>query len=217
VYFESDSLKEQKFTSVFIINNEKGVLDGSFSSLLGDIESSAVREKINENGRESFFKKVQSTYGSDFRIYNEGVDSLKKLDEDIAIRYDFVVNTAGEDILYFNPLMSEGYKVNLFKSAERYYPVEMPFAIHETYVLNMETPRGYEIDELPKSARVDFNDGEGFFEYMIGKTASGIQLRSRIMLNKANFFPQDYNSLREFFGYVVKKHNEQIVFKKIKP
>jgi hypothetical protein len=35
-------------------------------------------------------------------------------------------------------------------------------------------------------------------------------------LNKANFQPEDYNTLRDFFAYVVKKQSEQIVFKKKK-
>lgn len=216
VYFETDSLKEQKFTSIFIVNNDKGEIEGSYKSSLGFIESSDIREKIKRNGNESFFKKLKSGYSSDFKIYNEGIDSLKILEEPVAVRYEFTLATNNEDILYFNPLMSEGYKENLFKAAERSYPVEMPYTMNETFVLNMEIPKNYVIDELPKSAKVDFNNGEGFFEYMIGKNGEGIQLRSRIVLKKANFTSDDYNSLRDFFGYVVKKHNEQIVFKKKK-
>jgi hypothetical protein len=89
--------------------------------------------------------------------------------------------------------------------------------MNKTFILNMEVPKNYAIDELPKSAKVEFNGGEGFFEYLIGRTGEGaIQLRSRIVLNKAYFPPEDYNSLRDFFGHILKKHNEQIVFKKIK-
>ncbi len=51
---------------------------------------------------------------------------------------------------------------------------------------------------------------------MIGKTDDGLQLRCRLKLNKANFEPEDYQTLRDFFAYVVKKEDEQIVFKKIK-
>ena len=42
-----------------------------------------------------------------------------------------------------------------------------------------------------------------------------IQLRTRLKLNKANFAPQDYETLRNFFAFVVQKQAEQIVFKKI--
>jgi hypothetical protein len=113
-------------------------------------------------------------------------------------------------------MLNEGYKENPFKSADRKYPVEMPYAMDETYTLSMDIPEGYVVDELPKSTRVLFNDDEGFFEYLIVKGDGNIQFRSRIKFNKANFKPEDYASLRDFFGFVVKKQSEQIVFKKKK-
>jgi hypothetical protein len=53
------------------------------------------------------------------------------------------------------------------------------------------------------------------FEYLIQQSGDHIQLRCRTKLNKATFEPDDYETLRNFFGMVVKKENEQIVFKKI--
>jgi hypothetical protein len=34
-------------------------------------------------------------------------------------------------------------------------------------------------------------------------------------LNKATFDPEDYETLRNFFAFVVEKEGEQIVFKKV--
>jgi len=111
-------------------------------------------------------------------------------------------------------MLKEGYSENFFKSAERKYPVEMPYQMDETYIFQIEVPNGYVVDELPKSAKVSLNDGDGFFEYLIEKSDNQINLRTRVKLDKATFAPEDYESLRSFFDYVVKKHAEQIVFKK---
>ena len=92
----------------------------------------------------------------------------------------------------------------------------MPHALDETYIFNMEVPEGYAIDEVPKSTKVLFNDDEGYFEYLVDKSESLIQMRTRVKLNKANFKPEDYSVLRDFFGFIVKKESEQIVFKKKK-
>jgi hypothetical protein len=124
-------------------------------------------------------------------------------------------NLASGDLIYFNPIIGEVYKTNPFKSVERYYPVEMPYKLEETYVLNMDIPKGYQVDELPKSARVAYNGNEGIFEYLIQKNTDNIQMRVHLKLNKAFFPTEEYTTLRDFFGYVVKKENEQIVFKKI--
>ena len=119
-------------------------------------------------------------------------------------------------MIYFNPMLNEGIKENYFVSAERLYPVEMPFSMSEMYVLNLDIPTGYELEELPKSAQVTLNDDEGTFQFLVGKNDNMIQFKSVIKLNKATFQPEDYNSLRDFFALVVKKQSEQIVFKKKK-
>jgi hypothetical protein len=219
LYLEADSLKEQKLTSVFIINDEKkeSFIDGSVQSQLGNFESYDLREKVGKKPENKFFKEIKFPNTQDVDIENGGIDSLKQPDFPATVHYDFVIKNAfTDDIVYFNPMLNEGYKENPFKAAQRFYPVEMPYTSDETYILNMEIPKGYEVDELPKSTKVSFNETDGFFEYLLVKSQDNIQLRSRIKLNKANFTPDDYASLRDFFGFIVKKQSEQIVFKKKK-
>ena len=71
------------------------------------------------------------------------------------------------------------------------------------------------MDELPKSTRMMLNENDGMFEYIIQKNATNIQMRARLKINKANFTNADYDSLREFYAYILKKQEEQIVFKKV--
>jgi hypothetical protein len=54
------------------------------------------------------------------------------------------------------------------------------------------------------------------FEYLIGKVGNSIQLRCTLKMNIANFNIEDYETLRNFYGLIVQKQSEQIVFKKIK-
>jgi len=216
VYFDSDSLMERKQTSVFISKNEKGDLEGTFRSKPGYYESLNLREEWKEKGGDSYFKKIKDGFGTDLKIQQTGVDSLNLYDLPVETYIDFAFKPFEEDLLYINPMMMETMKENPFQAMTRSYPVEMPYAFDELYVLNMELPTGYEVDELPKSARVLFNEGEGAFEYLISQSDETIMMRSRLTLKRANFLPEEYESLREFFGYVVKKHAEQIVLKKKK-
>jgi hypothetical protein len=44
----------------------------------------------------------------------------------------------------------------------------MPYVFDEMFVLRMDVPSGYEVDELPKSIKVNFDEeGKSFFEYII--------------------------------------------------
>jgi transglutaminase-like putative cysteine protease len=211
----SDSLMESKITSVFIINDEKGDLTGSMQQTPGYFESNSIRNRIKEKGRESFFNEYKKGWTGEVELEKENIDSLNKYDYPLAIRYDFNMKLDKEDILYLNPMFTEGIKENPFKSAQRFYPVEMPYAIDETYLLRLDVPKGYVIDELPKQLMLKLNEqNDGMFEYRISESNGIISMRSRLRISRAYFLPEEYEMLREFFNYVVKKHNEQIVFKK---
>jgi hypothetical protein len=93
----------------------------------------------------------------------------------------------------------------------------MPYTLDETYLLQLSIPEGYVTDELPKQMVLKLNEeGDGMFEYRISESNGTISLRSRLRLKRSYFQPEEYEMLREFFNLVVKKHNEQIVFKKKK-
>lgn len=212
----TDNLTEQTFTSAFIINEANGEINGSIVSNLGYYQSVHLREKLAGKKIDDFLKEFAKNYASETTIENLVLDSLPDYDEPLKMTYDIKLNFNDEDIIYFNPLLSEAIKQNPFTSAERLYPVEMLHKLSEVFSLNMEIPKGYKVDEIPKSTRVKLNDNEGMFEYIITNDGTRIQLRSKIVLEKANFMPDDYETLRNFYGFIVKKHAEQIVFKKIK-
>lgn len=214
VYFETDSLKEKKTTLVMLINGDKG-LEGSIQMDMGELESYDLRGYIREHGQDKYFKNIQTSFGDDITISNETIDSLAQLERNARVRYEFRMNqSAGASVLYINPMLWGDFRDNPFKAQERKYPVEMPDVLDKSYVFSMEIPDGYVIDEMPKSAKVVLNGNQGSFEYIIGQVDNRIQLRCRVQLNKSWFSPEEYQDLRDFFGFVVKKENESIVLKK---
>ncbi len=215
VDFASDSLQEYKVSTVFIINDEKGNLIGSMTQTPGYYESLDIRDRVKEKGEEELKKAITRDFGMEIEMTSFGIDSLKKPDDPVTIRYEFDIKEEKPDIIYFNPLCGEGYKDNPFKSAERFYPVEMPFATDEIFNLQLDIPQGYVVDEMPKPMIVKLNEqDEGRFEYLVSKTADNISLRVRLRLSRSYFMPEEYEMLREFFNLVVQKEAEQIVFKK---
>lgn len=217
VFFYSDSVKEKKITNVMLFNDDKkpGKWQGVLNKSFGYYESCDIRQKFIDNGKEAFEKKLKESYSGDYAI-----DEIKYEAEnnyEVPMRMTHTLSIDGNDnskLIYFNPMINEGYHENIFKSSARKYPVEMPYKMDDSYILQIEIPEGYVIDELPKSARVSLNEDEGFFEYLISTSDKEINLRTRIKLEKATFFPEDYETLRNFFDYIVKKDAEQIVFKK---
>ena len=217
VYFEADSLNEVSSTTVFIYNGEKGGVEGFINNATGTYGSLDLRNKIAKTTLEEYKKTLQEAYSEEVTVSDITVDSLKLLDEPVAVKLVFNLKAFGDaDIIYFNPLMAEAIKTNPFTSAERFYPVEMPYTKKNTYVLNMEIPAGYKVDELPKSVRVMLNEEDGMFEYLISSDGKYLQLKCKLEIKRTRFLNEEYQTLRDFYGYIVKKEAEQVVFKKIK-
>ena len=217
VYFVSDSLREADAVFVRIAQLENGLVEGSYNQNLGAFESLQLREKANATIIDDLQKSVQKEYPEEIMVNDLEIDSLKLLNEPIAIKYDLKVKSFNDaDIVYFNPMLTEAIKKNPFAAADRFYPVEMPYTMDNTYTLTMDIPKGYKVDELPKPARVNFNEDEGMFEYLISANENLIQMRCKLFFKRANFANDDYQGLRDFYSFIIKKEAEQIVFKKIK-
>jgi hypothetical protein len=210
----ADSLHEAEVTSLFLTNDENGRISGTYKSVMGGMQSTSMREKMKTSNPEEYFKDVRKTFSFDVGMSHETIDSLRQPEMPVSVQYDISFKPE-DDIIYFTPVLSTNVRrENPFSAAQRFYPVEMPYCMDETYILNMEVPAGYKVDELPKPSKVTLNENEGMFEYLIQQSGNRIQLRCRTKLNKATFEPGDYETLRSFFAFVVQKESEQIVFKK---
>lgn len=217
IYLLADSLRESSFTSVFISNMENGFCEGTFMHNYGLYESQQIRIKMTKSLPDEIRKSLQQEYPEEITIDNVQYDSLKSLKEPVALKYNLTLKSfKDEDIIYFNPMLTEVLKSNPFKAAQRYYPVEMPYTFDDIYSLRMEIPKGYKVDEIPKSVRMNFNEDEGMFEYLISVDKQIIQMRVRLVMKRATYVNDDYQFLRDYYAYIVKKEAEQIVFKKIK-
>ncbi len=215
VYFMPDSVTEKKVTTLFMVNDEKGEWKGNITSKLGTFESLALRQEAKKEGEPEIRNRIRKALPTEFSAEVPEFENLDNTEENVVVKYEVKpIVEKDVDIIYLNPMIGEAYKENPFKSAVRRYPVEMPYAMNETYVANIEIPEGYNIEEVPKSTRVGLFEGDGMFEYRISKEDNRVMLISKLVINKADFSSDDYEALRNFFSFVVSKEAESIVLKK---
>jgi hypothetical protein len=219
VYFSPDSIRESSSIFVVIENDPTGkLLKVDWTEHPGYYESSDIRHFIrdNNNSQDAYFKSYSKEKSFTETMDSFTVSGIKDVESGVTLNFKMKIHTNDEDHYYFNPTMRAGLNKNPFISEERNYPVELPYVFDDSYVLNMEIPEGYEVEELPKSVKVKLNDNDGIFEYLIQKNQNTIQFKNVLNIKKATFDPEDYNNLRDFYAYVVKKQAEVIVFKRVK-
>ena len=217
VYLMPDSVVEKKTTQLFMTMSEKGEWVGELRSSLGNFESLGLRQLAKAKGKNAIAEAIRKQIPTDYSIGEPALENIDSGDANVTVAYSVKPEVeADADVIYLNPMIAEGFKENPFSSAERKYPVEMPYASSEMFIANIEIPAGYVVEELPKSTKVNLFENDGFFEYIVSKDAERVMLRCRLVIHKADFIADDYEPLREFFSYVVKKQQETIVFRKKK-
>lgn len=152
------------------------------------------------------------------KILNYQVENLDNpalgIREKMDVSIDDAMSSSG-DLIFFYPMLNERKEENPFKIEDRKYPVDYGYLMDETYILNMEIPDGYEVDDLPEDMRLSMPDNSAAFTYQLTVMGKKIQVMSKFQINKTLFPYTDYQFLKSFYDEVVKKHSEQIVLKKI--
>jgi hypothetical protein len=208
-----DSVTERRLTTVMLSNDESGGVVGSYRRTMGVFESMTERGRLKKTTPEDFFENLRKTLGGSKQMLEHGFDSLTLYEEPLGMHYAMSYHFTQKTI-YLYPIMHERITNNPLPGPDRHYPVEMPFRIDNNYVLRMDIPRGYVVDQLPRSARYSLENGDGYYEYLIESDGKAINFRMRLQLNRTNYPVSQYKALRDFYSMIIEKEKEQIVFKK---
>ena len=217
INFSPDSLKETTTTSIFMNNiDSSNNLQGVVSKTLGYNESLHLRQLLSEQPKADYFKNITENFPDDVTIGDHTIESVNQYDLPIHLKYNISLADKKDAVIYINPMLGQALKQNPFSGEEkRLYPIEMPYCTDNVYLLNLEVPAGYQIEETPKSAKIILDNDAGYFEYIIAPSDTRIQLRCRLKINKATYDASAYSNLKDFYAYIIKKESELLVFKKI--
>lgn len=120
------------------------------------------------------------------------------------------------EYIYFNPMLSERMKKNPFTLEERMYPVDFGWGYEEVFSHTVKIPEGYQVESAPKSEGYALPDNSARYTYQlsVNEAQGSIQTLTRFFIKNPVYYAESYHHLKELFSYMVKKGNEQIVFKK---
>jgi hypothetical protein len=209
-----DSVTERRRTDVVLSNDSSGALSGDYTRVAGVFESMEMRNRMRREKPADFFENLKKTMNEHKEMGEYGFDSLSIPEEPLGWHYSMTYRFTQKTI-YFNPIMHERMNTNPLENPERNYPVEMPYRVDNAYALRMDIPKGYAIEQLPKSVRIVLPDKSGSFEYQLESDGKSIELQTRLQLKRANYSIGEYPELRGLYALIVQKEKEPVIFKKI--
>lgn len=209
-----DMLLENSSISVKV-TNEQHQMNVAITINYGKIEGLRLREQIAKQNESEVVKNITAKIPAEFKLIKFSFDSLNLFDKALQLRMLIQYTPEAEgSTIYFNPILLNEWVKNPFISTTRNYPVELPYRIKEAYQIEIEIPSGYRVDELPVSMKQNLNNSDIKFEYNSKADEKAIIITSSLITNKTVFQKTEYNALRTYFMNLIKKYEEQIVFKK---
>lgn len=201
---------------------EDGQVKGTFNIAFKGYPAVELRQKIKENTAESSTKDISAEEVeegfSEEEISNYSVVNLEDKDKPLQVAFDIETANFAEktdELIYFSPVWLTQFKENPFMEETRHHPVNLGYQREELYILKLQIPKGYQVESLPKAAKLNLLGDAGKFMFVVEQDSeTQISVTSRFKLSKPIITASDYTYLKQFFELVAQKHNEQIVLKK---
>ncbi len=173
------------------------------------------RIEIKSEGSVEKYKLKLENNSDDFEIQDYKVENLDDLSNPLIEVYTVETSLDGTDpnTLYLNPFFVGRWTKNPFVSNERLYPVDFGAPLESTFILSLQYPDTYRIDDMPKSAALTLPQNGGRYLFNISNQANKISMTSIINLPKVVYSTTEYHALKELFNRIIDTHQAQIVFK----
>ncbi|MCZ4222335.1 DUF3857 domain-containing protein [Pedobacter rhodius] len=213
---EPEYAREKIFNYNLTLDKENK-LTGQISQYAKGYAALGLRNSYRKTNNETEFLKNFKKDKTGLELSNYKIEHLDELDEILTESMSVVIEDNVEEagnLVYFNPLLYEKTKENIFKYEERKFPVDFAHPIKESYRITLKFPEDYEIDKLPKSAAYKLPDDNGTFTITYLTEGKMLMVKSTININKSLYSPEEYFDLKALFNTIVEKQAEQIVFKK---
>lgn len=182
----------------------------------GFFAAEIVRKKIKKEGPEALRKALEVEEKGGGELKDLVISPSDKPGSLLEVKY-MIETAANEDgMLYVTPVLVSYFRQNPLKSAERKYPVELPYKISQQYTVNIQVPDGYRVEEIPAPLSTGINGNkDAAFDYQITEANGKVTIDYSIEITKTLFKPGEYNTLRDLFSKIAAKLEEQVVFKKL--
>lgn len=212
-----DQLNESDNMNVEISLNKTGspYWQSAVTHQYGFFASETVRKKIKKDGTEALRKALEVEEKAGGTLSELVVAPSDKPGSLLEVKYTINTPVSEDGLIYINPVLVSYFRQNPFKSAVRKYPVEFPYKVSQQYLVNIQVPDGYRVEEMPAALSTGINGNkDATFDYQVTEANGKITIRYSIDIAKTFFKPEEYKTLRDLFSKIAAKLEEQVVFKK---
>lgn len=120
------------------------------------------------------------------------------------------------DHIYINPFTEFPIRNNPFMEAERLLPVEFPYKQTFSMTIRLALPKGWTLEEKPKSTRITTADKSISGHFLYEETDEHqLSIQIQFRLSSVTYYKSQYETLRQLFDLFSNRSKDMLVLKKI--
>lgn len=196
--------------------DENGFFKGSVSEIKTGYLAVNENNIIHKASKNEYLKEKTQAYNN-AEISN--VVIVNDTPEKVTVNYDF---TSEEELVgnkvFFNPYFFNTYFTKSpFSLNERSYPIDFGHPLRNTYLVNIDLNKLYEVELLPDNKVIKLPNDDGECSIVYSDQDGIISVRFNFQLNTFRFGSNFYEGIKLFFEKLVAlQTKESIVLRKIK-
>jgi hypothetical protein len=178
-----------------------------------------ARTQINGKDQSTYLQEKFPELFTDGSFKNLKMENLENWQEpNIKGTFDYEAvgfATVSGNKIYLNPSLGFGWKENPFKNPERKFNIEFGVPRTNVYSFVFAIPKGYKVEEAPKPSKMTFGENGLVFEYFTDISPETVKITIRRSIRQPVIPVEHYTDLQQFYGNIVSKLEEQVVFTKL--
>jgi hypothetical protein len=194
-----------------------GKIVGKLKGRFTDYQALSFRDETDNVSEDNYLEKLENENNS-IEVSDYKRENQTNLTAPIVESYSFKGSNFSEiinDKIYFKPLLFFTVNENPFKQESREFPVDYAFPFLNKYIINIDIPAGYKIEQLPASGMQTMQNDLGSFKFVTSATETKIQIMVTNQINEAIVPSDAYKMIKDYYQGMVDKQNEKIVLVKI--
>lgn len=219
LYVDSDFKVIRQAFSNFSLE-ETGHLEGELRIAFMEYAAAIERDKLQENegDKDNYIKKELLRVDPETSVEDFELTFRDTLQNSLEVWCKLETNKftrKTDDLVFLRPMLAYGMFSHPLPDTTRTLPVTFPAPSRDHFVICLDIPDDYEIVQIPEPILVSMVDEDAIFMFDSHIFKDCLYIVSSIYISRTTFPPDQYEELRRFFTYIVSKHEQDIVLRKM--
>ena len=195
----------------------EGVLSGTYSVNAYNEEAYDLKEDFREaKDEDAFIEALEQLSGCECTDFEPKGMDIWSPEAAFTCTVTRDPSSASSDRLYIRPFVRPYHSVGSFRSPSRTVPVDFRYQDQIQYVARLKVPEGYVVEELPADVGLahKWSGSQVQLQCVHDEAQRTVTLSYRFSSTALQVLPNDYDSLRAFWGKMCDLYNAVIVLKR---